>query len=180
MRKLTLSLLAGAGTLALGGVAWAQPAAAPQHEMTRAAFQQRADQLFDKLDQADREARQKLRFDRLDTNHDGQVSFAEFTAARARFDQGRNDRGAQRGERRHGADGQHRLAFRGFAGQGLFRMADADKDGTVTKAEFEAAALQRFDRLDANHDGVVTRDEANAARDNMRQQWQSRRHDRNG
>ena len=195
MRKLTLSLIAGAAAIAVGGVAYAQPAQAPQREMTRSAAAQRADKMFDrldanhdgKLDQADREARQKLRFDRLDTNHDGQVSYAEFTAARANFDQARKDRFAQRGERAGGQDasqGEHRLAHRGFGrggfrgrggSMGMMRMADADKDGVITKAEFQTAALQRFDRLDANHDGTVTSDEAKAARDNMRQQWQARR-----
>ena len=67
----------------------------------------------------------------------------------------------------HGGPGR----FRG----GITRMADADKDGTVTNAEFQAAALTRFDRLDANKDGTVTADEAKAARDSMRQRWQSRR-----
>jgi hypothetical protein len=119
------------------------------------------------------------------------VSFAEFTAARAQFDQARKDRVARRGEQRgdgfarhQGGRGEHRMAARdfgrGFAGRGgLFRMADADKDGAVSKAEFVNTALQRFDRLDANHDGTVTRDEAKAARDNMRQQWQARREARN-
>lgn len=176
LRKLTLSLIAGAAAVAFGGGAYAQEAPAPQREMTRAAAEQRADQIFDrldanhdgKLDQADREARQRIRFDRVDTNHDGQVSYAEFTAARARFAQARKDHPAQHS----GRFGQH---GRGFAGRGgMVRLADADKDGVITKAEFEGAALQRFDRLDANHDGTVTREEAKAARDNMRQQWQSR------
>jgi Ca2+-binding EF-hand superfamily protein len=192
MRKLTLSLIAGAATVAAGGVAYAQsaPAQAPQHELTRAAVEQRAGQMFDrldanhdgKLDQADRDARQKARFDRLDTNHDGQVSYAEFTAARAQFAQARKDRVAKAEAHRgaHGQAGEHRMAMRGgFRGRGgpmaMMRMADADKDGTITKAEFVNAALQRFDRLDANHDGTVTADEAKAARDNMRQQWQARR-----
>jgi Ca2+-binding EF-hand superfamily protein len=195
MRKLTLSLIAGAAAVAFGGAASAQetPAQqAPQREMTRAAVEQRADQAFDrldanrdgKLDQADREARQKIRFDRVDTNHDGEVSYAEFAAARAGFDQARKTRMAERGARsgRDGARrGEHRMAVNrfghGFVGHrgALARVADADKDGAVSKAEFQARILQRFDRLDANHDGTVTADEAKAARDNMRQQWQSRR-----
>ena len=86
--------------------------------------------------------------------------------------QGRRDQhgrqGAERGHAREHARG-------GFAERGgMMRLADADKDGTITKAEFEAAALARFDRLDANKDGTVTPDEAKAARDSMRQQWQSR------
>lgn len=78
----------------------------------------------------------------------------------------------------HNRFGRGGLSGRGGA-VGMIRMADADKDGAVTKAEFRARMLQRFDRLDANHDGIVTRDEAKAARDNMRQQWQSRRDARN-
>jgi len=197
MRKLTLSLIAGAVALAAGGVAYAQPAQAPRQPMTRAAVEQRADRMFDrldanhdgKLDQADRNAREKARFDRVDTNHDGQVSYAEFTAARANAEQARKGRIAQRGERLGpSARGEHRMAHNrfgrgGLSGRGgavgMIRMADADKDGAVTKAEFRARMLQRFDRLDANHDGIVTRDEAKAARDNMRQQWQSRRDARN-
>jgi hypothetical protein len=175
MRKLTLSLIAGAAAVAFGGAASAQetPAPqAPQREMTRAAVEQRADQAFDrldanrdgKLDQADREARQKIRFDRVDTNHDGEVSYAEFAAARAAPPRGYHPRAFNRFG--HGSAG-HRGA--------LARVADADKDGAVSKAEFQARILRRFDRLDANHDGTVTADEAKAARDNMRQQWQSRR-----
>ena len=108
LRKLTLSLVAGAAAIAFGGAAYAQEAPAPQapqREMTRAAAEQRADQVFDrldanhdgKLDQADREARQKIRFDRIDANNDGEVSYAEFTAARAGFDQARKARVAERG-----------------------------------------------------------------------------------
>jgi Ca2+-binding EF-hand superfamily protein len=197
MRKLILSLFAGTAVLAAGGVAWAQPAQAPRQPMTRAAVEQRADRVFDrldanhdgKLDHVDRKAREKARFDSVDTNHDGQVSYAEFTAARANAEQARKGLIAQRGERYgQGARGEHRMAhsrfgrggLRGRGGAvGMIRMADADKDGAVTKAELRARMLERFDRLDVNHDGTVTRDEAKAARDNMRQQWQSRRDARN-
>jgi hypothetical protein len=195
MRKLTLSLIAGAAALAIGGTATAQTAHAPRQPMTRAAAEQRAAQTFDKLDanhdgkidQADRAVREKARFDRIDADHNGQLSYAEFTAMHDRPDGAQGKRGPQ------GADGDHRGGHRmamngagrgghggyrggadGFRG-GMTRMADADKDGAITKAEFQAAALTRFDRLDANKDGTVTADEAKAARDSMRQQWQSRR-----
>jgi Ca2+-binding EF-hand superfamily protein len=135
-----------------------------------------------KLDEADRGARQKARFDRVDANHDGQVSYAEFSAKHAQRDGARKERMARRGERRAdgiGHRGGHRFAMPDFARRaGMIRLADADKDGTITKAEFQAARLQRFDRLDADHDGTVTGDEVKAARDNMRQRWQSRRDDR--
>jgi hypothetical protein len=54
------------------------------------------------------------------------------------------------------------------------RMADANKDGAVSQAEFTQAALQRFDQADANKDGKVTRDERQAARRAMREHWQHR------
>jgi Ca2+-binding EF-hand superfamily protein len=179
MRKLTLSLIAGAAALAAGSMAYAQPSA---QMLTRSAVEQRSTRAFDrldtnhdgKLDQADRQARQKARFDRLDTDRDGAVSYAEFSGKR---DAARQERSGRRGER---FSGHHRVALHGFAGRaGVVRMADADKDGAITRAEFHAAALQRFDRLDADKDGTVTRDEAKAARDTMRQQWQPRRQARN-
>jgi len=188
MHKVTLSLFTAAATLAAAGTSYAQqsPAAQP-HERTRAGAQQRADQMFDrldanhdgKIDQADRAIRQKARFDGLDTDHNGQLSYAEFTAAR----DARNGRGDGKRGDRAGRRGDHRMAMGGFHGRGGFRtmrMADADKDGAITKAEFETSALQRFDRMDGNHDGTVTPDEAKAARDNMRQEWQAHRQDRAG
>jgi Ca2+-binding EF-hand superfamily protein len=189
MRTLTLSLMAAAAALTVGGAAGAQSAPGPQREMTRAAVEQRADKTFDrldanhdgKIDTADRAVRQKARFDRIDANHDGQVSYAEFTAMQGQRDQKRAGARGEHGQRgqHFGRHGGHRFAMGGFARRGgMVRLADADKDGTITKAEFQAAALSRFDRLDANHDGTVTRDEAKAARDNMRQQWQARRQDR--
>ena len=182
MRKLTLSLIAGATVLAAGAPGYAQPAPAARPEMTRAAAEQRAAQIFDrldanhdgKLDRADRAERQKARFDRVDSNHDGAVSYAEFTAMHAQLGGAHADREGLRPVERGFARGR-------FAGRGgMIRLADADKDGAVSKAEVQAAASARFDRLDANKDGAVTREEANAARDSMRRQWQARREARTG
>lgn len=36
-----------------------------------------------------------------------------------------------------------------------FARADADHDGSITPAEFQADAKAFFDKLDANHDGVI-------------------------
>jgi len=195
MRKLTLTLIAGATTLACTGTAFAQQTAAPRtHEMTRAAVQQRADRMFDRLDanhdgkvdQADRAVREKARFDRMDADHDGQLSYAEFTASHGARDRQHTAHTGQAGDQRGEGfkqRGGHRMAMGGFRGRGGFGMMRAGAGGkaaSMTKADFEAAMLQRFDRLDGNHDGTVTSDEAKAARDNMRQQWQSRREARQG
>ncbi|WP_375380782.1 hypothetical protein [uncultured Sphingomonas sp.] len=47
----------------------------------------------------------------------------------------------------------------GGGGAGMMRMADANGDGIVTRAEYTAAVDARFDRMDRNHDGVLSPDE---------------------
>ena len=179
MRKLTLFLAAGAA-LAAGGVAYS-PAPQARPPLSRAAGEQpsakalaRLDANHDgKLDPKDRADRQKARFDRIDANHDGSVSYAEFSAMHARQEGARAELG-HRGGHRMAARGFGRRGFQGAPG-GMIRLTDADKDGAITKAEFQAAALARFERLDTDKDGTVTRAEAKAARDSMRQRWQVRR-----
>lgn len=70
------------------------------------------------------------RFDAIDANRDGQVSFEEL----------RGSRHKARGER-------------------FLNRLDADKDGKVSKAEALAKATERFDRVDANKDGFITAEE---------------------
>jgi len=94
-------------------------------------------------------------FDRLDANHDGSISRDEFAAAPQR--QGWGMRSA----------GMHR----GFAGH-MFEMADANKDGRVSLAEAQQAALQHFDRADLNHDGILTPQERQQAREQFKAQRQ--------
>ena len=169
MRKLTITLLAGAAALAVSGAALAQGGQAPAQDLTRSAAQERAAKAFEridanedgKLDTADREARQKARFDRIDANSDGSVSFAEFSATHAKPEGERAKRG--------GRDG-HRMGMRGMRGD-----ADANSDGTLTQSEFTAAALARFDAADADNDGTVTAAERKAQRDAMRGKWRERR-----
>jgi Ca2+-binding EF-hand superfamily protein len=47
----------------------------------------------------------------------------------------------------------------GGGGAGMFRMADTNGDGMISRAEATAAANKRFDMLDLNKDGVLTADE---------------------
>lgn len=51
----------------------------------------------------------------------------------------------------------------GHGGFGLLEM-DANADGKLTKAEFDAAQRTRFTAIDANKDGSATREEAQAHR----------------
>jgi Ca2+-binding EF-hand superfamily protein len=73
------------------------------------------------------------RFDAIDANRDGQVTFEELRASRK-------------------GHGKHGIA-----------RSDANGDGKVTRDEFLASAAARFDRLDANRDGALTADEKRAS-----------------
>ena len=44
----------------------------------------------------------------------------------------------------------------------MFEMLDANKDGTVTRAEATAAAEKHFAEVDTNNDGVITASERDA------------------
>ena len=184
MMKLTVrraAILATMATAAVAGAAYAQQRGSDGTH-TRAEAQARATQLFGrldanddgKLDPADRTARRNMLFDRLDADKNGALSREEFAARPPRPDsEARGD-----GERGRGGP-QHRMGGRGHDGQtgGPMAMpgkADADKSGSVSQAEFVAAALRRFDRADANKDGQVTREERQAARAAVRSQWQNR------
>ena len=105
-------------------------------------------------------------FDRLDTNHDGSISRQEFTAA---HEQVREKRvivmrdGA--GPSEAGKPGM-RMRMHGMGGFGghLFEMADTNRDGRVSLAEAQAAALAHFDKADTNHDGKITPEERKQVR----------------
>lgn len=52
------------------------------------------------------------------------------------------------------------LEARGFGGGDMmatFDRADANHDGTITRAEFAAARVARFAEMDRNHDGVISK-----------------------
>lgn len=114
-------------------------------------------------------------FDRLDTNHDGNITRAEFMAGKPQVREERvmimrdGPAGAA------GAMGDHPKMMRmhgmgmgaGFGGR-LFEMADANHDGRVSLAEAQAAALAHFDKADVNHDGKITPEERHQLHKEMR------------
>lgn len=122
-----------------------------------------------KLDAADRSAAAAERFTRLDTDKDGQLSREEFAAGRPdRSESGeRHGRGERLG-RHGGGHGGGRDGHGGPGGMMMLGMADADKDGTVTQAEFTTAQARHFDLVDTNKDGSISQEERKAARDKMR------------
>ena len=92
------------------------------------------------ISRAEFEAGPNGMFDRLDTNHDGVISAQELQAARDAMHQRIAERRADRPN------------------------PDANGDGNISRAEWEAMGAAQFQRMDANHDGRVTREEAEAAR----------------
>ena len=131
--------------------------------MTQEQAIERADRAFerldvnsdDQLDQADREARERAMFAHLDQDGDGAVTFAEFQQARA---ERREHRQEARAERRHRPRaGLLRLGA-------MLREADINDDRMVSREDFRATALARFQETDADGDGTLTREERAAAR----------------
>ena len=125
-------------------------------------------------------------FDRLDTNHDGNISRQEFMASTPGMREQRvmvmnggpggapgapMDGHMGMGMHMHdmGMHGVHAMRGMSFMGP-LFDMADANHDGRVSLAEAQAAALAHFDKADLNHDGRITPDERGQMRETIRSQ----------
>lgn len=51
----------------------------------------------------------------------------------------------------------------------MFEMIDTDKDGKISKQEWQTHHEQRFTELDADKDGFVTKDEMKAHHEMMRE-----------
>ncbi len=65
-------------------------------------------------------------------------------------------------------DGHHGGMHRNMADQ-MMKEVDADANGEISKAEFEAFHAAHFKTLDSNSDGKLTKDEMAAQRDKMRE-----------
>lgn len=131
------------------------------------------------------------RFKAMDANSDGSISRAEFDAAHERMMGQMGQMGPGMGAGPGAAMGaghqgmMHDSPGMGMSGSGMmhggpgmgmkfssrmFERADANKDGKVTLAEANKAALAHFDEVDADKNGTVTAQE----RMNF---WQSKRAD---
>lgn len=167
MKKITLGL----SLLALGvaGTAFANHHGAGMDplgdkDVTKAEFLAKHGEMFakmdankdGKLDQADRAAHQGEMFAKLDTDKNGSISRSEFDAAHPQGPGGREGM-----KREHGKRGDK-------MGKMMLHMADANKDGSVTREEFAAGGAKHFDMMDANKDGKLTKDERQAANQKMR------------
>ncbi|MGN6374576.1 MAG: EF-hand domain-containing protein [Sphingomonas sp.] len=181
-----------AGTM-LGGAAYAaqdQATPAPAAGMHR--HHRHHGDMLAKLDtnhdgvitRAEAQAAADARFAKMDTNGDGQIAKDEVQARRdamrAKWQQRRAARGDQtaptgqaKGPGAHHGHRHHR---------DMFAKVDSNNDGVITKAEAEAAAMQRFDKADTNHDGRIDQTEIAAVKakmqarmQEMRANWQARR-----
>lgn len=113
-----------------------------------------------KLDEADRGAHHQqmaaAMFDSVDTDRNGSISREEWNAGAARLAQAHG-----------GPDGPGPMA--GMHRPAMFLMrADTNGDRAISAQEFEAQALARFDAADANKDGTLSASERQAARKLMR------------
>ncbi len=127
------------------------PAAAAQDQKApHMSKEQAIDRLFLELDAdrsgavevAESNATWEKRFQTMDVNGDGIVSREEGVAAHGKRDVPE--------ERRKRAEEWRAKRFASL---------DADSDGKVTLAEFQAKRAQVFSKVDANGDGKVTKDE---------------------
>jgi EF hand len=184
MKKIAIAIsMAG---LALAGTAYAQNTQRRSMDadgdgiVTRAEAQTKAEAAFTrmdvnkdgKLDPADRAARRAAHFAEMDANKDGQISRAEFDAFKPVQPVMMGEMGGpdMRGRGGHRMGG-HRM---GAAGGGMvMRMADANKDGAVSRDEAVSASLAMFDRTDTNKDGKLSAEEKQAARATMRSRMRS-------
>ena len=115
---------------------------------------------------------------RIDTNGDGLISKAENRAmVEARFARmdadkdGMVEAGEGRkgwGKRGEGRGGKAKGMRGGRGGGAGMMMADTNKDGAISKAEFDAMSAQRFAKLDTNSDGKIDAAEMKAQHDKAR------------
>ncbi|KQN02448.1 MULTISPECIES: EF-hand domain-containing protein [Sphingomonas] len=147
MRKTVLTLMLVASAITSAASAQTAPAT-PRPPMRQDANHDGVSTRAEAIAQAD------ARFAQMDTDHDGRITAGEMRAYReALHDRmvasGRDVPVPPPGGRKH---------------DGMGRRMDPNGDGSVTRDEFEARALKRFDRMDANHDGTIDATErANAA-----------------
>jgi hypothetical protein len=186
MKALPIAISAIALTLtSVTFAATAAPDKMGDKTVTRAEAETRARDAFAKLDlnrdgkidKADREAKMAEHFKKMDSDGNGSISQAEFMASHERKPGGGmgmdhkmgQDMGApgkeMRGGMHEGMRGGKRGAMMGFV---MLRMADTNKDGAVSRDEFVASSLARFDKADTNKDAKVSPEERKAAMKAMR------------
>lgn len=138
---------------------------------------------------AEMQAKAQERFQTLDANRDGKISYAEFQnnpKQRERFDKAdlNRDGGLTQDEikQAHQLNKQMRQERRSKgrekmqAAREKLQQLDTNKDQAFTRAEIGnemPKLLENFDLIDGNNDGKITREEMRIARMAMRAERQS-------
>lgn len=178
MKKLIL--LSGVSALILAVAAYAAPTGDRQKMdgnadgvITKAEAMARSDALFAKMDadgndmlnEADKQAHLKARFAEMDADTNGAISETEFMTAHAKKMEMRKEHmGAMNGGRGYKNNKQDRHLGDG----GALRQADVDGDKAISKAEFTAAAQDRFAKKDTDGNGEISQTEQSVTRKGMR------------
>lgn len=109
------------------------------------------------------EMKQKY-FDRIDTNHDGVITQAEYVAAAtARFNKADTNGSGEITAQQIASSPRMVKREQRFAAREVKHM-DTNGDGVVSQDEYIAAAKARFAKLDKNGDGYIEADEVPAHR----------------
>ncbi len=118
-------------------------------------------------------------FESFDQNHDGVIDESELMNPPPREEPPRGGEprnGQPPPERRDDGFGRKDQSF-GRDGNKphlppFFKNAEANGDGKITRAEFDADTPNRFAEMDKNHDGVLSRDEMRRPKDDRRREDQ--------
>jgi Ca2+-binding EF-hand superfamily protein len=111
-----------------------------------------------------RARRVEVEFKALDADGDGKLTKAEIDAARGKpmlllIADADKDGAVTKEELARAFAARGDAHRRGAVGERIFAALDADNDGKISAAEWQAAGERRFARLDRNKDGAVTADE---------------------
>ena len=113
-----------------------------------AVAQKRADAGGDQISLQQFLAQRDKIFDRIDANHDGQITKDEVVAFQARMENARAGAIIRSGrDRPEGGGGQ------------MERLADLTLNGPLTRTQWEALMTKRFQRLDTAGTGYISREQ---------------------
>ncbi len=152
-------------SLLAAAMALAGTAAANHHESTAEKVKMLDTDGDGRVSQAEftaKDGKNAADFARIDANRDGYVTAAEMDAYKAGMKSGKDPHQAG-----HHQSGQHQSS------PSKMKQADTDGDGRVSQAEHTAWSTAEFSRMDTNRDGYITSDEM----DKHHQQMQHMQHD---
>jgi Ca2+-binding EF-hand superfamily protein len=89
-------------------------------------------------------------FERLDLNHDGQITKDELATFQSRMDKAEAGAEIRSGKPRGEGEGPARQ---------IGRLMELSANGVITRAQWDAAMTKRFERLDTGHTGYITLDQ---------------------